>query len=72
VDEGHGVISHVQASVLLPSIVAPLHHSLLAQDLPLREIAADTNYSNELNDVLFEAQGITPCIPAFGQYNSEI
>ncbi len=41
VDEGAGVISHIQAdfadrrdSVLLPSIVEPLHQRLLAQQLP--------------------------------------
>jgi transposase len=67
VDEGHGVISHVQAdfadrrdSVLLPSLIEPLHQRLLAQELPLREVAADTNYSNGVNYALLEARGITP------------
>jgi hypothetical protein len=75
VDEGHGVISHVQAdfadrrdSTLLPSIVAPLHQCLLAHDLPVVAVVADTNYSNGLNDALLEARGITPWIPVFGQY----
>ncbi|QKG59270.1 transposase (plasmid) [Hymenobacter sp. BRD128] len=59
VDEGHGVISHIQAdfadqrdSTLLPSIVAPLQQRLLAQELPVREVAADTNYSNGVNYAL--------------------
>ena len=79
VDESSGVISHIQAdfadrrdSVLLPSIVAPLHQRLCAHDLPLRELAADTGYSNGVNYALLEAQGITPWIPVFGKYKSQI
>jgi hypothetical protein len=79
VDEGHGVISHIQAdfadqrdSTLLPSIVAPLQQRLLAQELPVREVAADTNYSNGVNYALLEAQSITPWIPVFGRYKPEI
>ena len=79
VDEAHGVISHIQAdfadrrdSVLLPSIITPLHQRLRAHDLPLRELAADTGYSNGLNYALLEAQGITPWIPVFGKYKPEI
>jgi transposase len=67
VDEGTGVISHIQAdfadrrdSVLLESIVAPLHQRLLAHKLPVREVVADTNYSNGLNYALLEGRGITP------------
>jgi transposase len=78
VDESTGVISHIQAdfadrrdSVLLPSIVEPLHQRLLAQELPLRAIAADTNYSNGINYALLEGRGITPWIPVFGQYKPE-
>ena len=79
VDEGHGVISHVQAdfadrrdSILLPSIVEPLHQRLLAHNLPVLDVVADTNYSNGLNYALLEAHGITPWIPVFGQYKPEI
>lgn len=79
VDEGHGLISHVQAgfadrrdSTLLPSIVEPLHQRLLAHDLPVEAVVADTNYSNGLNYALLEARGITPRIPVFGQYKPEI
>lgn len=78
VDEGHGLISHIQAdfadrrdSVLLESIVAPLHHRLLPHDLPVREIVADTNYSNGVNYALLEARSITPWIPVFGKYKPE-
>ena len=79
VDEGHGIISHVQAdfadrrdSTLLPSIVEPLCQRLLAHDLPVVDVVADTNYSNGLNYALLEARGITPWIPVFGQYKPEI
>lgn len=79
VDEGYGVISHVQADfadqrdcTLLPSIVAPLHQRLATHDLPMREVVADTNYSNGLNYALLEGQGITPWIPVFGKYKPEI
>ncbi|RZL01903.1 MAG: transposase, partial [Hymenobacter sp.] len=78
VDEGTGIISHIQAdfadrrdSVLLESIVAPLHQRLLTHDLPVREVVADTNYSNGVNYALLEARGITPWIPVFGKYKPE-
>jgi transposase len=79
VDEGHGIISHIQAdladrrdSTLLPSIIEPLHQRLLAHELPVADVVADTNYSNGLNYALLEARGITPWIPVFGQYKPEI
>ncbi|MGI4822676.1 MAG: IS1182 family transposase [Janthinobacterium lividum] len=79
VDEGHGVISHVQADfadrrdcTLLPGLVEPLQQRLLAQDLPLVDLVADTNYSNGVNYALLEAQGSTPWIPVFGKYKPEI
>ena len=79
VDEGTGVISHIQAdfadrrdSVLLESIVEPLHQRLLSHDLPVREVVADTNYANGMNYALLEARGITPWIPVFGKYKPEI
>jgi len=78
VDKGHGLISHIQAdfadrrdSVLLESIVAPLHHRLLAHDLPVQQVVADTNYSNGVNYALLEARGITPWMPVFGKYKPE-
>ena len=78
VDEGAGVISHIQAdfadrrdSVLLESIVEPLHQRLLAHDLPVQEVVADTKYSNGLNYALLEGRGITPWIPVFGKYKPE-
>jgi hypothetical protein len=79
VDEGHGGISHVQVdfadrrdSTLLPSIVEPLYQRLLAHDLPVRDVVADTNYSNGLHYALLEARGITPWIPVFGQYKPKV
>lgn len=79
VDEGHGLINHIQAdladrrdSMLLLSIVEPLRQRLLLHELPVREVVADTNYSNGLNYALLEAQGITPWIPVFGKYKLEI
>ena len=55
-DEGQGVISRVQAdfadrrdSLLMPSIMEPLYQRLLAHDLLIVNIGADTNYSNGLN-----------------------
>ena len=79
VDEGHGVISHVQAdfadrrdSTLLPSIIDPLHQRLLAHELPVAEVTADTSYSNGLNYALLESRGITPWIPVFGQDKPEV
>jgi hypothetical protein len=35
-------------------------------------LIADINYSQGLNYALLEARGITPWIPVFGQYKSEI
>lgn len=71
VDEGHGVISHVQAdfadrrdSTPLPSIIEPLHQRLLAHELPVGEVVADINYSNGLNYALLEAHGIPPGFPS--------
>lgn len=79
VDEGKGVISHVQAdfsdrrdSVLLPSIVAPLHQRLATTGLFLQNVVADTNYSNGVNYALLEARGLTPWIPVFGKFKPEI
>jgi transposase len=79
VDEGRGVISHIQADfadqrdcTLLPSIVAPLRQRLTVHQVPVREIVADTNYSNGLNYALLEAQGILAWIPVFGRYKPQI
>lgn len=66
-DEASGVMSHIQAdfadhrdSVLLPSIVTPFHQRLITQALPLKEVVADSDYSNGLNYALLEVQVITP------------
>jgi len=79
VDEEQGIISHIQVdfadrrdSTLLPNIIEPLNQRLLAQELPVEEVVADTTYANGLNYALLEARGITPWIPIFGQYKPEI
>ena len=72
-----GVITHIQAdfadrrgSVLLESIVAPLHQRLLAHDLPVQKVVADTGYSNGVNYAPLETRSIAPWIPVFGNYQS--
>ena len=77
-DEGHGVISHVQTDfadrnddLLMPRIVEPLYQRLLAHDLPVVDVGADINYSNGLKYTLPEAQPPT-WIPVFGHYKPEI
>jgi hypothetical protein len=73
VDTASGLISHVQAdladsrdSVLLPRLVAQLQMRLTKQHVPLREVLADTGYSNGFNYAFLEQRGITPWIPVFG------
>jgi transposase len=75
VDTATGLISHVQAdladsrdSVHLPRLVAQLQTRLTAQQLPLREVLADTGYSNGFNYAFLEQRGVTPWIPVFGKY----
>jgi transposase len=75
VDTASGLISHVQAdladsrdSVHLPRLVAQLQARLTQQQLPLREVLADTGYSNGFNYAFLEQRGITPWIPVFGKY----
>jgi hypothetical protein len=38
----------------------------------VREVVADTNYSNGLHYALLEGQDITPWIPVFGKYKPKI
>ncbi|MEJ7659579.1 MAG: transposase [Hymenobacter sp.] len=57
--------------MLLESLVEPLHQRLLAHDLPVREVVADTNYSNGVNYALLEAREYHPWIPVFGKYKPE-
>jgi hypothetical protein len=49
-----------------------LRQRLLAHDLPVSAVVADTTYSNGLSYALLEARGITPWTPVFGQYKPEI
>ncbi|WP_243900368.1 IS1182 family transposase [Hymenobacter defluvii] len=78
VDTAKGVITHVQAdladsrdSLHLPGLVQRLQHRLRTHELVLRDLAADTAYSNGFNYALLEHQGITPWIPVFGRYKPE-
>jgi transposase len=79
VDTASGLISHVQAdladsrdSVHLPRLVAQLQTRLTAQQVPLREVLADTGYSNGFHYAFLEQRGITPWIPVFGKYKPVI
>ncbi|WP_324680456.1 hypothetical protein [Hymenobacter sp. GOD-10R] len=79
VDTAKGIISHVQAdladsrdSLHLPGLVQRLQQRLQANDLQLRDLVADTGYSNGFNYALLENQGITPWIPVFGAYKPEV
>ncbi|MBJ6146424.1 IS1182 family transposase [Hymenobacter sp. BT559] len=79
VDTATGLISHVQAdladsrdSVHLPRLVAQLQTRLTKQHVPLREVLADTGYSNGFNYAFLEQRGITPWIPVFGKYKPVI
>jgi transposase len=79
VDTAHGVISHVQAdfadsrdSLHLPAFVQRLQARLLSQELVLRDVVADTGYSNGFNYAFLEQRGITPWIPTFGAYKPAV
>jgi len=78
VDTAQGVISHVQAdladsrdSLHLPGLVQHLQQRLQAHELQLRDLVADTGYSNGFNYAFLEHRGITPWIPVFGAYKPE-
>jgi transposase len=79
VDTATGVISHVQAdfadardSAHLPGLVKGLQARLQRNDLTLRDVVADTGYSNGYNYALLEQGSITPWIPVFGAYKPEL
>ena len=79
VDTATGVISHVQAdfadsrdSLHLPGLVKCLHRRLQGNELLLRDLVADTGYSNGFNYAFLEQRGITPWIPTFGAYKPEV
>jgi transposase len=79
VDTATGVISHVQAdfadardSAHLPGLVKGLQARLQRNDLTLRDVVADTGYSNGYNYALLEQGGLTPWIPVFGAYKPEL
>lgn len=79
VDTAHGVISHVQAdfadsrdSLHLPALVKRLQARLTSHELSLRDLVADTGYSNGFNYAFLEQRGIMPWIPTFGAYKPEV
>nr|WP_246601981.1 hypothetical protein [Hymenobacter profundi] len=79
VDTAQGVITHVQAdfadsrdSLHLPGLVEHLQARLRHNELQLRELVADTGYSNGFNYAFLEHRGITPWIPVFGAYKPVI
>jgi transposase len=79
VDTATGVISHVQAdfadsrdSLHLPKLVERLQARLRRQDLSLRDVVANTGYSNGFNYAFLEQRGITPWIPTYGAYKPEV
>jgi transposase len=79
VDTATGVISHVQAdfadsrdSLHLPALIKRLQARLTSQELVLRDVVADTGYSNGFNYAFLEQRGITPWIPTFGAYKPEV
>jgi hypothetical protein len=66
VDPAKGVISHIQADLAnsrdnlhLPSLIERLQTRLLTNDVPLREVVTDTNYSKGFNYAFLEDHGIT-------------
>jgi hypothetical protein len=79
VDPAAGVISHVPAdfadardSAHLPGLVKGLRARLTRNDLTLRDVVADTGYSNGYNYALLEQGGLTPWIPVVGAYKPEV
>jgi transposase len=79
VDPAKGVISHIQAdladsrdSLHLPGLSERLQARLLANEVPLRDVVADTNYSNGFNYAFLEQRSITAWIPASKLYKPSI
>jgi transposase len=79
VDPAKGVISHIQAdfadsrdSLHLPGLIERLQSRLLTNEVPLREVVADTNYSNGFNYAFLEQRGIMAWIPTSKLYKPSI
>ena len=75
VDTASGIISHIQAdfadrrdSTHVPELVPRLQTRLAANDLVLRDLVADTGYSNGFHYAFLKQRGIMPWIPVFGAY----
>lgn len=76
VDPAKGVISPDLAdsrdSLHLPGLIERLQSRLLLNEVPLREVVADTNYSNGFNYAFLEQRGITGWIPTSKLYKPSI
>ena len=79
VDPAKGIISHIQAdladsrdSLHLPGLIERLQARLLTNEVPLRDVVADTNYSNGFNYAFLEQRGITAWIPTSKLYKPTI
>jgi len=79
VDPAKGIISHIQAdladsrdSLHLPGLLERLQARLLTNEVPLRDVVADTNYSNGFNYAFLEQRGITAWIPTSKLYKPTI
>ncbi|WP_375415910.1 IS1182 family transposase [uncultured Hymenobacter sp.] len=79
VDPAKGVISHIQAdladshdSLHLPGLIERLQARLTANEVPLREVVADTSYANGFNYAFLEQRGLTAWIPASKLYKPTI
>jgi transposase len=79
VDTAKGVISHVQAdfadgrdSQYLVDITLKLQQRLEANALHMKDLLADSGYSNGSNYAFLEQRKLTGWIPVFGQYKPEI
>jgi hypothetical protein len=56
----------------LPDLGKRLQARLDSNDLSLRDLVADTGYSNGFNYAFLEQRGLTPWIPTFGAYKPEV
>ncbi|MGI4737579.1 MAG: transposase [Janthinobacterium lividum] len=79
VDPAKGVISHIQAdladsrdSLHLPGLIKRLQARRTANEVPLREAVADTNYANGFHYAFLAQRGVTAWIPTSKRYKPAI
>ena len=56
----------------MPGLLTGLQRRLRMNELPLRDLFADTGYANGTNYARLEAAHITVWIPVFGQFKAEL